>query len=86
MLQHPDFIIQLSGHANPIEYTPEELAELETISTARSQSVLEEFISRSIPRDSMINAGYNDRIYGDGSHGSLNRCVEIIIIEYLPLK
>jgi len=86
MLQHPDFILQLSGHANPINNTDEERAELEAISTARSQSVLEEFISKGIPRDSMINAGYNDRIYGDGSRGSLNRCVEIVIVEYLPLK
>ena len=86
MLQHPEFIIQLSGHANPTENTPEEYAQLEVISTARSQSVLDEFISRGIKPASMINAGYNDRIYGDGSHGSLNRCVEIIIIEYLPLK
>jgi len=86
MLQHPDFVIQLSGHANPIDNTDEERAELEAISTARSQSVLEEFISKGIPRSSMINAGYNDRIYGDGSRGSLNRCVEIVIVEYLPLK
>ncbi|MCL2758647.1 MAG: InlB B-repeat-containing protein [Treponema sp.] len=86
MLQHPDFVLQLSGHANPIDNTDEERAELETISTARSQSVLEEFISKGIPRSSMINAGYNDRIYGDGSRGSLNRCVEIVIVEYLPIK
>jgi len=86
MLQHPDFVLQLSGHANPIDNTDEERAELEVISTARSQSVLEEFISKGIPRSSMINAGYNDRIYGDGSRGSLNRCVEIVIVEYLPLK
>ena len=84
MLQHPDFVLQLSGHANPIDNTDEERAELEAISTARSQSVLEEFISKGIPRSSMINAGYNDRIYGDGSRGSLNRCVEIVIVEYLP--
>jgi len=85
MRDHPDFIVQLSGHANPVDNTEEELAELIQLSTDRSDAVLQEFIKKGIPAGSMINAGYNDRLYGDGSHGSLNRTVEIIIVEYLPL-
>ncbi|MCL2765573.1 MAG: InlB B-repeat-containing protein [Treponema sp.] len=97
MLAHPDFILQLSGHANPTVPGPgqpgynqsvweQELRDLEDISGKRANTVLNVFLNRSIPEDQMINAGYNDRLYGDGSRGSLNRTVEIIIIEYLPLK
>jgi len=83
MTQHPDFIMQLSGHANPVTGTPQELDELIEISTQRSADVMRVFNGRGILNTRMINAGYNDRLYGDGSHGSLNRTVEIIIIEYL---
>ncbi|MCL2833842.1 MAG: InlB B-repeat-containing protein [Treponema sp.] len=86
MNAHPDFIVQLSGHANPIDNTDEELAQLIEISTARSDAVSKILQGRGVNVASIINAGYNDRLYGDGAQGSLNRTVEIIIVEYLPLK
>jgi hypothetical protein len=38
-----------------------------------------------ISNSQMINMGFNPKIYGDRDHPNLNRCVEIIIIEILPL-
>ncbi|MCL2411095.1 MAG: InlB B-repeat-containing protein [Treponema sp.] len=90
-----EFVLQLSGHANPTVPRPgesgfnqeqwdKELADLEKISRDRAQSVIDIFLGKNIPEASMINMGYSDRLYGDGSHGSLNRTVEIIIVEILP--
>jgi hypothetical protein len=63
------------------------LADLERISRERVISVIGKIKSTttSIQDDQMINIGYSDKLYGDGSHGSLNRTVELIIIEILPV-
>jgi len=97
----PKYTLQLSGHANPTVPRPgepgfnqglwdTELADLERISRLRAIAVIEEIKRKDVPTtiqdDKMINIGYSDKLYGDGSHGSLNRTVELIIIEILPVR
>jgi len=90
-----DFFLQLSGHANPTRPgDPTELEDLRQISQARADAVINVFRGLytgtpftprpPIPASQMVNTGYNPRLYGDADHPSLNRCVEIIIIEILP--
>jgi len=83
---NPSLIIQLSGHANPVTGTPGEAEELRVISEQRAQEIYN-LLSKPpnpIPPASMINIGFSDVLYGDpGSGISLNRIVEIIIVEIL---
>jgi len=85
---NPGFLVQLAGHANPTSQNIEaELAELEEVSRKRSDAVAREFIRQGIPESRMINVGFNPwnlNTSNDPNHASLNRCVEVIIIEILP--
>jgi len=79
------FFAQLSGHANPVSTNiTAERPELEAISRARAQAVIDQLLLRNIPAERLINAGYNDRNFAQHpDHARLNRCVEIVIIEIL---
>jgi len=80
---------------------PSELAELRWISEKRAAAVIDVFSGGKgenqnlttpplggrppISTGQMTNMGFNPKLYGDTDHPNLNRCVEIIIIEILPL-
>jgi len=84
MRVNPEFILQLSGHANPVNPDdPNEMGDLRWLSTKRADAVLDVFKDRGVPQGSMINIGFNDKLYGDSAHGNLNRVVEIIIMEII---
>jgi len=85
---NPTFRLQLAGHANPITQDIDtELAELEAISRSRAGSVLRELVDRQgIPEARLINVGFNPwnlNISNDPDRASLNRCVELVVLEVL---
>ena len=86
MSENPGFLLQLAGHANPTTQNMEaELPELEALSRARADSVMREIVgSHGLNAARLINVGFNPRnLTNDADHASLNRCVELVIIEIL---
>jgi len=93
LADNPGFLVILHGHANPVLFTPEELAELDQISRSRANAVkdvLEErflVISGGIPIDSerrVSAVGYgggNNISLPEGTYAGLNRRVEVILFE-----
>jgi len=84
--ENPTFMLQLAGHANPITQDLEaELPELEEVSRARSHAVLRELAdNHGIAETRIINVGFNPRnLTSDPNHASLNRCVEMVVIEIM---
>ena len=85
---NPGFLLQLAGHANPTtQNIAAELPELEAISRARADAVVQELINNhGLSASRLINVGFNPRnLTNDTEHASLNRCVELVIIEILDL-
>jgi len=85
--QNTEFLLQLSGHANPTSQDFEsELNDLKRISELRAGAVLNEIATQhGIARDRMINVGFNPmNLTNDPNHANLNRCVEMVIIEIIP--
>jgi len=83
---HPTFLLQLAGHANPVTQDLEaELPELEAVSRARANAVLRELAdNHGIAETRIINVGFNPRnLTSDPNHASLNRCVEMVVIEIM---
>jgi len=83
---NPTFLIQLSGHANPVTQDLEaERPELEAISRARADSVAAELARQGVPQARTVNVGFNPRNFSsDPEHVNLNRCVELVIFEIVP--
>jgi len=84
LTHNPTFLIQLAGHANRVTQSAAEDADLERVSRARADAVLNQMKNKGIAAERMINVGFNPRnITHDAEHASLNRCVEMVIIEIL---
>jgi len=82
--QNPTFLLQLAGHANRVTQSPSEEADLERVSRARADAIVEELTAKGIDTERMINVGFNPRnLAQDAEHASLNRCVELVIIEII---
>ncbi|MCL2194057.1 MAG: hypothetical protein FWB78_11785, partial [Treponema sp.] len=74
----------LAGHANRVTQSPSEDADLERVSRARADAIVEELTAKGIDTERMINVGFNPRnLAQDAEHASLNRCVELVIIEII---
>ena len=90
---NPSFLVILHGHANPVSFTPEELAELDQISRNRANAVKDALekkfldISGGVPIDSerrVSAVGYgggNNISLPEGTYAGLNRRVEVILFE-----
>ena len=93
LAENPNYMIILHGHANPVNFTPEELEELDIMSRERAVSVQGELerkflgFSGGVPIDSerrvsAIGYGGGKNIsLPAGSYAQLNRRVEVILFE-----
>jgi len=80
-------LIILHGHANPVSNTPDELIQLEELSSYRAAEVARELEKENIPdlenRITVRGYGGGKNLSGSGSstYAGLNRRVEMILIE-----
>ena len=86
LIDNPNQLIILHGHANPVTYTSDELKELEELSKYRAGEVGNQLKKYSVPdlekRMTVRGYGGGKNISGSGSsYAGLNRRVEMILIE-----
>jgi len=93
LVDNPGFLIIFHGHANPVTFTPEELAELEVISLNRANSAADTLVRRYLDfsggtpindgrRVSAVGyGGVNNISLPEGTYAGLNRRVEVILFE-----
>ncbi|MCL2608394.1 MAG: hypothetical protein FWD94_00600 [Treponema sp.] len=89
---NPDWLVQVTGHANPTIGSMEEVTELHVISAERARVIIQVLMGNNsqhpvtspTSRTQIINGGYSDNLFTDDqSHGGSNRCVELIVLELL---
>ena len=87
--KHPEYMLILHGHANPVLNTPAEALELEIISNNRASAVEDEIIRVYSGDSSALDNRITTRGYGSEhtisvpdatSYAGLNRRVEVILI------
>jgi len=90
--ENPDWLVQVTGHANPTIGSIEEAAELHAISAERARAVMQVLmgansghpVASPASRARIIDGGYSDSLFStDQNHGEFNRCVELIVLEFI---
>jgi len=78
---NPNSVVRLEGHANPLTYTPSQVAELVTLSEERSNEVARQLRLRGVAEDQIVVAAFGGaRIAArEFDHRNMNRRVELII-------
>jgi hypothetical protein len=91
LVDHPDYLMILHGHANPVTSSPTEIAELMSISTARANTVDAVLKAKFVQLGGGI-AGWDTRVSASGyggeknlsvtnsTYAGLNRRVEMILV------
>jgi hypothetical protein len=91
LVDHPDYLMILHGHANPVTSSPTEIAELMSISTARANAVDVVLKAKFLGLGGDI-AGWDTRVSANGyggeknlsvtnsTYAGLNRRVEMILV------
>jgi len=91
LMDHPDYLIMLHGHANPTNFTDGEIGELKKLSEDRAKSVEAELrtqfktinggIDIDDTRVSVSGYGGEKNLFGSNSvYAGLNRRVEMILV------
>jgi outer membrane protein OmpA-like peptidoglycan-associated protein len=91
LVDHPEYLMILHGHANPVTSSPTEIAELMSISTARADAVDLVLMTKFVQLGGEI-AGWDTRVSANGyggeknlsvtnsTYAGLNRRVEMILV------
>jgi len=81
LLENPDYVVRVEGHANPLTYTPSQVAGLVALSEERANEVASLLRSRGVPEGQIVVAAFGGTrmAAGDFDHRIMNRRVELII-------
>jgi len=81
LTENSNYVVRLEGHANPLTLTPSEVADLVTLSEARSDEVAMQLRARGVAEDQIVVAAFGGaRIAArEFDHRNMNRRVELII-------
>jgi len=81
--EHPEFLVRVEGHANPVTNNPNEANELYTLSTERANEIASLLITKGVKQEQIVIIAYGGErvITSSQEDWSRNRRVELIVIQ-----
>jgi hypothetical protein len=83
LMDNPDFLVRVEGHANPVTTNPREADELMALGAKRAHEVAEQLKARGVSEEQMVIISYGGTrtVTSDHDIWNRNRRVELIVIQ-----
>ncbi|MDR0312045.1 MAG: OmpA family protein [Treponema sp.] len=83
LMENPDFLVRVEGHANPVTTDPREADELMALGSKRAHAVADQLRARGVSEEQMVIISYGGTrtVTSDHDIWNRNRRVELIVIQ-----
>jgi len=83
LVENPDYLVRIEGHANPFTVDPSEYDELMLLSSMRANTITEQLKAKGVSEEQMVVIAFGGTKTATSDYNSRNRNrrVELIIIK-----